>query len=137
VVAKIKLYLRISDSKHTTVKSGDGVINLPRELYLAPDGDLYFFFGSYADHSGFFDAPVLNMVRSAPDGVTESTVLRDENFGLMKEALWAPDASLVVVSSSPGQDWDQTAGVLELYDTGGREGPVWLAPSGEKLKWGP
>ena len=30
---------------------------------------------------------VLNLVRSAPDGVTDRTVLRDENFRLMNEAL--------------------------------------------------
>jgi hypothetical protein len=120
-----------------TLKPDAGLINLPKELYLAPDGDLYFFFGSYADDSGFFDAPVLNMVRSAPDGETDRTVLRGENFVLMKEALWAPDASFAIVSSSPGQDWDQAAGVLELYYTDRQDSPIWLAPSGENLKWGP
>ncbi len=119
------------------LKPDAGMINEPKELYLAPDGDLYFFFGSYAANSGFFDAPILNMVRSAPDGVTERTILRDENFVLMKEALWAPDASFVIVSSSPDRNWDQTAGVLELYSTDGLNSPVWLAPSGEKMKWGP
>jgi hypothetical protein len=120
-----------------TLKPEAGMLNLPKELYLAPDGQLYFFFGSYADNSGFFDAPVLNMVRSAPDGETDRTVLRDENFVLMKDALWAPNASFVIVASSPDKNWNQNAGVLELYYTDGREGEVWLAPSGEKMKWGP
>jgi Tol biopolymer transport system component len=119
------------------LKSGDGMINLPRELYLAPDGQLYFFFGTYDGNSGYFDAPVLNLVRSAPDGVTDRTVLRDENFVMMKDALWAPDASFVIVSSAPGQNWDQDAGVLELYSIDRQKSPVWLAPSGEKMKWGP
>jgi hypothetical protein len=119
------------------LKPDAGMINEPKELYLAPDGDLYFFFGSYATNSGFFDAPILKMVRSAPDGVTERTILRDENFVLMKEALWAPDASFVIVSSSPDRNWEQTAGVLELYSTDRLKSPVWLAPSGEKMKWGP
>ena len=120
-----------------TLKPEAGMLNLPKELYLAPDGDLYFFFGTYADDSGFFDAPVLNMVRSAPDGETDRTVLRDENFVLMKDALWAPDASFVIVASVPDKNWDQAAGVLELYYTGGQGGPIWLAPSAENLKWGP
>jgi hypothetical protein len=67
--------------------AGGETVYLPVELYLAPDGQLYFFFGTYDVDSGFFDAPVLELVRSAPDGVTDRTVLRDENFVLMKEAL--------------------------------------------------
>ncbi len=74
------------------LKTENGLLNLPKELYLAPDGELYFFFGSYRMDLGFFDAPVLELVRSAPDGLTDRTVLRSENFRSMNEALWAPDA---------------------------------------------
>ena len=114
----------------------DGTINLPYKPYLAPDGQLYFFFGDYTNSSGFFDAPVLELVRSAPNRVTDRTVLRGENFVLMNEALWAPDASFVVVATAPLRNWDQ-GGVLELYYTDGQKSKVWLAPFGKQMKWGP
>jgi hypothetical protein len=91
----------------------------------------------YSVDSGFFDAPVLELVRSAPDGVTDRTVLRDENFRLMEEALWAPDASFVIVATLPERSWDQGGGVLELYPTDGQKELVWLAPYGQQMKWGP
>jgi hypothetical protein len=119
------------------LNASDGTINLPKELYLAPDGQLYFFFGTYNVDSGFFDAPVLELVRSAPDGVTDRTVLRNENFVLMNEALWAPDASFVIVASLLGRNWDLDGGVLELYYTDRQKEVVWLAPYGEQMKWGP
>jgi len=117
--------------------SGDGASNLPDEPYLAPDGQLYYFFGTYSVDSGFFEPPVLELVRSAPDGVTDRTVLRDENFRLMDEALWAPDGSFVIVASAPERRWDQGGGVLELYYTDGQKEVVWLAPLGWQMKWGP
>lgn len=115
----------------------DGSVYLPVEPYLAPDGQLYFFFGTYAIDSGFYDAPTIEMVRSAPDGVTSRTVLREENFALMDEALWAPDASFVIVATFPERRWDQGGGVLELYPTDGQKDEIWLAPFGKQMKWGP
>jgi hypothetical protein len=115
----------------------EGMFYLPYEPYLAPDGQLYFFFGTYSVNSGFFDAPVLEMVRSAPDGVTDRTVLRDENFVMIEEALWAPDASFVIVATAVGRAWNQDGGVLELYYTDGQKDRVWLAPFGQQMKWGP
>jgi hypothetical protein len=120
-----------------TLKAKDGMMNLPRELFAAPDGRLYFFLGTYRMDAGYFDAPVLELVRSEPDGETGRTVLRQENFVLMKQALWAPDASFVIVVSSVGQNWDQEAGVLELYYTDAQTEAVWLAPSGQQPRWGP
>jgi Tol biopolymer transport system component len=119
------------------LNAGSGTINLPTAPYLAPDGQLYFFFGSYQAASGFFDAPVLNLVRSSPDGVTGRTVLRNENFRMMEEALWAPDASFVIVATAPDRSWDQSGGVLELYSIDGQKGPVWLASFGQQMRWGP
>lgn len=117
--------------------TGDGLAIVPRELHHAPTGELYFFFGTYDLNSGFFDAPELKLVRSEPDGVTNRTVLRDENFVLMEQALWAQDASFAIVASAPTPDWNQEGGVLELYYTDGTKEPVWLAPYGEQMKWGP
>ena len=124
----------------TTVLSSSensGILSLPKEPYLAPDGQLYFFFGRYSETSGYFDAPVLQLVRTLPKGGTEIAVLRNENFRLMEEALWAPDASFVIVASLPERRWDQGGGVLELYPTDGQKAVVWLAPYGEQMKWGP
>ena len=121
----------------TPSTTADGLAIVPKELHHAPSGQLYFFFGTYDLNSGFFDAPELNLVRSDPDGVTNRTILRDENFVLMREALWAQDASFAIVASSPTPDWDQEGGVLELYYTDGTKEPVWLAPHGQQMKWGP
>lgn len=119
------------------LKPENGMLNLPKELYLAPDGQLYFFFGSYRMDSGYFDAPVLELVHSAPDGVTDRTVLRSENFRSMNEALWAPDASFVITASTPDINVKQSGGVLELYYTDAQKSVVWLAPFGQEMKWGP
>lgn len=117
--------------------ANDGTMNLPKELHVAPDGQLYFFLGTYSTASGFFDAPVLELVRAAPDRLADRTVLREENFVLMNEALWAPDASFVIVAMSLGRDWDQEGGVLELYYTDKKKENVWLASFGEQMRWGP
>ena len=77
------------------------------------------------------------MVRSAPDGVTDRTVLRDENFVLMNEALWAPDASFAIIATAPSRDWNQDGGVLALYYTDSQKETVSLAPFGRQMKWGP
>jgi hypothetical protein len=119
------------------LQANDGTMNLPKELHVAPDGQLYFFLGTYHNASGFFDAPVLELVRAAPDRLADRTVLREENFVLMNEALWAPDASFVIVAMSLGRDWDQEGGVLELYYTDKKKGNVWLASFGEQMRWGP
>jgi len=116
---------------------GDGTVYLPVELFPASDGKLYFFFGTYHVDSGYWDAQVLNMVRSAPYGVTDRTVLRAENFVFLNEALWAPDASFVIVATAPSRNWNQDGGVLELYYTDGQKSAVWLAPFGKEMKWGP
>ncbi len=120
------------------LRAGTGTMDLPKELFLAPDGLLYFFFGTYQMDSGFWDAPVLELVRSTPDDVTNRTVLGGDNFVLMNEALWAPDASFVIVSMSPDRYWNQQqeGGVLELVYTDGQKDVVWFAPLGYQMKWG-
>jgi WD40 repeat protein len=72
------------------------------EPYLAPDGQLYFFF--LETTSEFNMRTPLQLVRSAPDGVTGRTAFLSNTFELMNEALWAPDASFVVVAFAPNQD---------------------------------
>jgi hypothetical protein len=55
----------------------------------------------------------------------------------MNEALWAPDASFVIIATTPSRDWNQDGGVLGLYYTDERKVSVPLAPFGRQLKWGP
>jgi hypothetical protein len=76
--------------------------NYANAPYLAPDGQLYYFF--LATNSEIMMRAPLQLVRSAPDGVTARTALRTDTFELMNEALWAPDASFVVVAFAPIQD---------------------------------
>lgn len=119
------------------MNAGDDTISLPEKPYLAPNGQLYFFFGTYKSDSGYFDAPVLQLVRASPDGVTNRTALRSENFRMMNEALWASDASFVIVAMAADRFGNQDGGVLELYPTAGQKSPVWLASFGRQMKWGP
>ncbi len=103
-------------------------------MFLAPDGQLYFFFASA--NSEFNARAPLQLVRAAVDGVTDRTVLRPESFQLMNEALWAPDANFVIVAMAPIQDVYQ-GGMIELYYTDGQKEMISLAPFGQQLRWGP
>jgi hypothetical protein len=112
-----------------------GNYNLASHPYLAPDGQLYFFFATRPAEEFISRAP-LQIVRAAPDGVTGRTVLLPETFQLMNEALWAPDASFVITAIAPSDQIYQ-GGVLELYYTHAEAGMLTLAPFGQQLKWGP
>lgn len=100
--------------------------------FLAPDDQLYFFHASVPNTEGIIDRAPLQLVRSAPDGVTGRTVLRPETFGNMWEALWAPDASFVIVTLS---DQDFQGREAQLVYTDGRP-MVPLLPFAQRLKWG-
>lgn len=113
----------------------DGTLNLPYEPYLAPDGQLYYFFLNYPEPSDIPNGMPLQLVRSAPDGVTDRTILRPETFERMTEALWAPDASFVVVAFAPSQEPSE-GGQSEIVYIDGRPNVV-LAPSAKQMKWGP
>ena len=115
--------------------SGDATINFPAEPHLAPNGRLYFFFLNYKESAGYFDRAPLQLVRSAPDGVTGRITLRPDTFELMNEALWAPDASLVVVAFAPTQDvYD--GGQAEVVYLDSRPNVV-LTTFAQQMKWGP
>jgi hypothetical protein len=123
----------------TTLLNGDagnGVFNLPSAPFLAPDGQLYYFFASQKSTDEFVNRASLQLVRSAPDGVTNRTVLRPETYESMNEALWAPDASFVIVADAPIQDVYE-GGAAELVYTDGQKGVISLIPFAMKMKWGP
>ena len=116
-------------------EAGDGNFNFANLPYLAPDGQLYFFFASRPAPDGYADHVPLQIVRSTLDGVTGRTVLRPETFERLNEALWAPDASFVIVAKAPS-DTVYAGGALELYSTDGSS-MLSLLPFGQQLKWGP
>jgi len=116
-------------------EAGGGNFNFANMPYLAPDGQLYFFYAAAPAPDEMVIRAPLQIVRSAPDGVTGRTVLNPENFQLMNEALWAPDASFVVVASAPIQEV-YSGGIVEVVYFDGRPS-VELAPFAENMKWGP
>ena len=67
----------------TTLINGDpgnGTFNFADAPYLAPDGQLYFFFASLPNNNEFVNRAPVQLVRSAADGVTNRIVLRPETF---------------------------------------------------------
>jgi len=122
----------------TTLIQGDaggGNYNVADEAYLAPDGQLYFLFATVPAPEGIITRSPLQLVRSAPDGVTGRTVLSGEDLQLLNEALWAPDASFIVVLIAPSQEIYQ-GGQAKIVYLDGRPSVV-LAPSAQQMKWGP
>jgi Tol biopolymer transport system component len=110
--------------------------NVASSPFLAPDGQLYFFHASIPNAGDMINRPPLQLVRSAPDGVTNRAVLRPETFESMNEALWAPDASFVIIADAPIQDVYQ-GGLAELVYTDGQKDNVSLVPFALEMKWGP
>jgi hypothetical protein len=123
----------------TTLLSGSfdtNPVNLADEPLLALDGNLYFF---YATAPNNMDVPArlpLQLVRSAPDGVTNRTVLRPESYANMNEALWSPDGSFVIVAMAQIPDSYQ-GGSAQLVYTDGSKGVIALVPYVTEMKWGP
>jgi len=115
--------------------AGDGNYNVADEAYLAPDGQLYFFFATVASPEGIITRSPLQLVRSMSDGVTERTVISEKDFRLLNEALWAPDASFVIAVIAPAQEIYQ-GGQAEIVYLDGRPGVV-LTPLAQQMKWGP
>jgi Tol biopolymer transport system component len=107
--------------------------NFAYEPYLAPDGQLYFFFTEAATE--FNSRTPLQLVRSAADGVTGRTVVKPDTFELMNEALWAPDANFVIVAFAANPDTYQ-GGRAEVVYLDGRPNMV-LTAFAQQMKWGP
>ena len=125
--------------KVTTLLSGSfdtNPLNLADEPFLAPDGQLYFFHATMPGGTDMVNRAALQLVRAAPDGVANRTVLRPETFERMNEALWAPDASFVIVANADLPEIYQ-GGRLELYYVDGQKGMISLLPFGMDMKWGP
>ena len=118
--------------------AGGGNYNVADEAYLAPDNQLYFLFATVSAPAGIITRSPLQVVRSAPDGVTGRTVLTPsgaEDFQLLNEALWAPDASLLVAVIAPSQEIYQGGQAKIVYLDGRPSVP--LTPFAQRMKWGP
>ncbi len=115
--------------------AGGQNFNLADEPYLAPDGQLYFFFANTSSENGMIERAPLKLVRSAPDGVTGRTVLRPDIFELMNESLWAPDAGFVVVAFAPTRD-AYGGGRAEVVYLDGSPNQL-LTEFAQLMKWGP
>ena len=127
-----------SSGEVTTLLAGnvdDKSFNFAADAYLAPDGQLYFFFASSESMVDFASRQPLQLVRSAPDGVTDRTVLRPDNFEFLNEALWSPDASFVLAALAPN-DSVYMGGQVNVIYADGRPDAV-LIPFAQRLKWGP
>ena len=109
------------------------VFNYASDPYLAPDGQLYYFF--YMSNSEVQMRTPLQLAKSAPDGITGRTILRADTFELMNEALWAPGAGFVVIAFAPIQDV-YFGGQAEVTYLDGRPSVV-LTTFAQEMKWGP
>jgi Tol biopolymer transport system component len=104
--------------------------------FIAPDGQLYYFYASVPNTGDMVSRPPLQLVRSAADGVTGRTVIRPETFTSMNEALWTPDASFVIVANAQNEQL-YFGGAAELYYTDGQKAMIPILPYAQSLKWGP
>jgi Tol biopolymer transport system component len=118
----------------TTLLGGES--NFVDEPYLAPDNQLYYFYSNLPGTPETANRSPLQLVRSAADGLTNRTVVLPDSFLFLNEALWAPDASLVIVATAPIAEVYQ-GGLIELYYTDGKRGMVSLLDYGQQLRWGP
>jgi Tol biopolymer transport system component len=116
-------------------EAGDGTYNLPDEPFLAPDGRLYYFYANVPGGDVFVSRPPFQPVSSEPDGVTGRTVLHEDTLDYMNEALWAPDATFVIVASAPVPEVYQ-GGRAEIVYLDGRPN-VELSPFSQQMEWGP
>jgi hypothetical protein len=115
---------------------GDGTYNFADEPHLAPDGWLYYFFANEPVTDEFVNRVPLQLVRSAPDGVKDRAVLNSSTYESLNEALWAPDASFVIVALAPLPDVYQ-GGAAQLVYADEQKGAISLLPFVRDMKWGP
>lgn len=114
-------------------QNADSTWNFASSPIDQPDGRLLFFFASMAGFPEGSDTALM-LVRSGPDAVTgRALVYPDAMF--VSEALWARDASRVVVASPAPDRRDYRDNTLNLIRLDGS--PVMLLATGAySLRWG-
>jgi hypothetical protein len=112
----------------------DGTYNFALAAQVGADNQLYFFFNNLSQIPTEGHTPLV-LVRSAPDGATDRTQLLPDAFQNINEVLWAPDASLAVLTV-PLDPNVYDAGELRVVYPDGR--PAITLPSlARNLHWGP
>ena len=130
-------YLNPSDGSVATLLVGsapDGTYNFAAAPQVGTDGKLYFFFNNLPAIPSNGHTPLV-LVRSGSDGVTGREQLKTDVFNNTNEILWAPDASLAIVTFAPTQDVYQ-GGQAEVVFPDTRPN-ILLVPFAEQLHWGP
>jgi hypothetical protein len=130
-------YINPADGSVATLVVGsapDGTYNFAAAPQVGPDGKLYYFFNNLTAIPATSHTPLV-LVRSETDGVTGRTQLKPDVFENTNEILWAPDASLAVVTFAPVQDVT-VGGQAEIVYPDTRPN-VLLVPFAEQLHWGP
>lgn len=108
-------------------------INHAKYPYLAPDGQLYYFL--HTSNNPDLSRVPLQLVRSAPDGMSGRTVILDGTFDMMNEALWSPEAKMIVVAYAPNDNVYQGGQAEIVYLDGSPNVP--LEVFAQQMKWGP
>jgi Tol biopolymer transport system component len=111
----------------------DTTFNYADAPWFAPDGQMYFFYGTTPDYPNG-NVP-LTLVRSAMDGVTGRTPVLTDTFVDYTDITWAPDGSLFIVTRPPAGELFG-AGPATVYFVDGRP-PVQILLVAEDLHWGP
>jgi len=106
------------------------------EPYLVPNGQLYFFSAKFPESAGYLNRVPTIIVHTSPDNIINQwSVLRGDQFELVNEALWAPDASFVIVAFAPTEDvYDGGRAEIVYFDA---RPNVMLTPFAQQMKWGP
>jgi hypothetical protein len=112
----------------------DGTYNFAGAAQVGHDGKLNFFFNNLPAIPTSGHTPLF-LVRSATDGVTGRTKLLPDAFQNINEILWAADAGLVIVLTTPDAN-TYSGGQAQLVYPDGRPA-VMLTSSAQDLRWGP
>jgi len=115
--------------------SDDNTLNYAGWPVVLSDGQLQFFYGNTADFPSS-DVP-LTMVRTAPDGQTGLTALRNEEW-VNYEVIWSPGGNLAItIQPTPGEapGWPRLGPVVLIPTDGSPAIPLGI--NGYLLRWGP
>lgn len=115
-------------------EAGNGTFNFADAPFLAPDGQLYFFFANTPATDEFFMGAPLQLVRSAADGVTGRVALFPDTFKRINESLWSPDGSFVIVAiATNDQMWQGGQAEIVYVDGSPR---IQLLSFARDMRWG-
>lgn len=111
-------------------------IQVAEAPFLAPDGNLYFFYASLPNTGDIVNRPPLQLVRSAADGITNRTVIRPEMFSATNEYVWSPDGSFVIIAAAPTPE-TYIGGAPILIYTDAAKSNIELGKFAANMQWGP